>query len=131
MVIDCHGHYTTTPPEHQAFRDAQLARLADSSRPEPAYPDISDDAIRASIEDNQLRLMRERGVDRMIFSPKASGMEHHVDDPGVARQWARVSNDLIPRVTTLFPDQFAGVGQLPQTPSGDLADAIAELRRCV
>ena len=31
MIIDCHGHYTTTPKEHQAFRGAQLARLAAAS----------------------------------------------------------------------------------------------------
>ena len=29
MVIDCHGHYTTAPKELQAFRDTQIAALAD------------------------------------------------------------------------------------------------------
>jgi 4-oxalmesaconate hydratase len=131
MIIDCHGHYTTTPPAQQTFRDAQLARLLDPSLPEPAPAVISDDAIRESIENNQLRLLRERGTDMMIFSPKASGMAHHVEDPATARTWAQVSNDLVHRVVAAFPDNFAGVCQLPQTPNGSLDDSIAELRRCV
>ena len=131
MIIDCHGHYTTTPPAQQAFRDAQLARLADPSRPSPQLAHISDDEIRESVERNQLKLMRERGGDLMIFSPRASAMEHHITDPATAREWARVSNDLVHRVTTLFPQHFAGVAQLPQTPGGDLTDSVRELRRCV
>ena len=125
MVIDCHGHYTTTPPEHDAFRTAQLA----GETPPPAA--ISDDAIRESIETNQLRLLRERGGDLMIFSPRASGMGHHVTDPAVARAWARACNDLVHRVTGLYPQHFAGACQLPQTPDGSQDDSIAELRRCV
>ena len=131
MIIDCHGHFTTTPPEHQAFRDQQLARLADPALPEPKPAHISDDALREAIEGNQLRMMRERGHDLMVFSPKASGMEHHVPDRDVATTWAQVSNDLVHRVVELFPDHFAGVCQLPQTPGGDLDDSVRELRRCV
>jgi 4-oxalmesaconate hydratase len=131
MIIDCHGHYTTAPGAHRQFRDAQLARLADPSLPEPAAADVSDDAIRESIEHNQLRLLRERGGDMMIFSPQASAMEHHVADPATANAWARACNDLIHRVVGLFPQSFIGVCQLPQTPGGSLDDAIAEVRRCV
>ena len=131
MIIDCHGHYTTAPGALQAFRDAQLARLADPSLPEPALANISDDAIRESIESTQLKLLRERGGDLMIFSPKASGMEHHLPDPATALAWARVSNDLVHRVVELYPHHFAGACQLPQTQSGPLDDSIKELRRCV
>lgn len=131
MIIDCHGHYTTTPDAHQQFRDAQLARLADPRRPEPQLGVISDDLIRESIEANQLRLLRERGADMMLFSPKASGMEHHVDDPRTARAWARTCNDLIHRVVSLFPENFAGVCQLPQVAGAPLRDSIEELGRCV
>jgi 4-oxalmesaconate hydratase len=131
VVIDCHGHYTTAPPALAAFRVAQLARLADASLPEPPPPEISDAEIRASIEDNQLRLLRERGGDLMVFSPQASAMGHHVTDPAVARAWARACNDLIARVVALFPAHFAGACQLPQTPGGALGDSVAELHRCV
>ena len=131
MIIDCHGHYTTTPAAHKRFREAQLARLADPSLAEPEPAEIGDDEIRESIESNQLKLLRERGGDLMIFSPQASSMEHHVRDPATARAWARACNDLISRVVRLFPKHFAGACQLPQTPGGSLDDSIAELRRCV
>ncbi|HZC73662.1 MAG TPA: amidohydrolase family protein [Jatrophihabitans sp.] len=130
MIIDCHGHYTTTPVAHDAFRSAQLAHLRDGT-PAPQWPRISDDEIRESIERNQLRLMDERGTDVVIFSPKASAMEHHVPDPATAINWAQSANDLVHRVTTLFPNRFAGVCQLPQTPDGDLTASVAELHRCV
>jgi 4-oxalmesaconate hydratase len=131
VIIDIHGHYTTAPHAHQAFRDEQLAALDDPTRPEPVAPKISDDAIRESVELNQLRVLRERGGDLMLFSPKASGMQHHVADQATATAWARVSNDLVHRVTQLYPDAFAPVAQLPQTPGGELGPVIAELRRCV
>jgi 4-oxalmesaconate hydratase len=131
MVIDCHGHYTTVPEAHKRFREAQLARLTDPSLPEPEPAQIGDDEIRTSIEDNQLKLLLDRGGDLMIFSPQASAMEHHVPDPATAVAWARACNDLVFRVTELFPQHFAGACQLPQTPNGALDDSIAELRRCV
>ncbi len=131
MIIDSHGHYTTAPPQLQQFRDAQLAALG-SAATGPARPDqITDEQIRDSIERNQLRVLDERGHDLMIFSPKASGMEHHVGDPATAQAWARASNDLIGRVVGLFPDRFAGACQLPQTPDGSVDTLVAELRRCV
>jgi 4-oxalmesaconate hydratase len=131
MIIDCHGHFTTTPADHTRFRDDQLARLTDPGRPAPEPARISDDEIRESIEPNQLRLMRERGVDLTVFSPRASAMEHHVDDPATAQAWARACNDLVHRVVGLFPENFVGVCQLPQTPGGSLDSSIEELRRCV
>ncbi|MFI6343985.1 amidohydrolase family protein [Streptomyces sp. NPDC050560] len=131
MIIDIHGHYTTAPAPLQEFRDAQLARLGNPSLPAPALGDVSDDALRESVENNQLRVLRERGGDLMLFSPKASGMAHHVADQPTADAWARASNDLVHRVAGLFPEHFAGVCQLPQTPGGPLAPVVAELRRCV
>jgi 4-oxalmesaconate hydratase len=131
MIIDCHGHYTTTPAAHKEFREAQLARLADPALPEPGPAEIGDAEIQESIEKNQLRLLRERGGDLMIFSPQASAMEHHVPDPATARAWARACNDLVDRVVRLFPAHFVGACQLPQTSNGSLGDSIAELRRCV
>ncbi|HVV18575.1 MAG TPA: amidohydrolase family protein [Pseudonocardiaceae bacterium] len=131
MIIDCHGHFTTTPAPHDDFRAAQLAWLADPTARRPTPEAISDDAIRDAIENNQLKQLRERGEDFMVFSPKASAMAHHVPDPTVAADWARASNDLVARVVELFPEHFAGVCQLPQTPDGDLDAPIRELRRCV
>jgi 4-oxalmesaconate hydratase len=131
MIIDCHGHYTTTPPQQQSFRDAQLAWLANPSGPPPKPATISDEEIRESIEGNQLRLIRERGADLTIFSPRALSMEHHVADADTAKVWARTCNDLIKRVVDLFPDNFVGVCQLPQSPEISIEASIRELERCV
>ena len=125
MIIDVHGHYTTAPPQLQAFRDAQLSGVRASLAP------ISDDELRESVELNQLRVLRERGGDVMVFSPKASGMEHHVPDPELANAWARASNDLVHRLAELYPSTFAPVAQLPQTPEGNIPAVVAEIHRTV
>jgi 4-oxalmesaconate hydratase len=130
LIIDCHGHYTTVPAAHTAWRDEQRAAFDAHTEP-PAYPEITDDQIRESIEGGQLRLMNERGVDMTVFSPRASAMAHHVGDEQVSTAWARASNDLIHRVATLYPDRFIGVCQLPQSPGVPVEHSIGELRRCV
>jgi 4-oxalmesaconate hydratase len=131
MIIDCHGHYTTAPEPHNEYRRQQLAHYDDPSRSPPADPDISDDLIRESIELNQLKLIRERGADMTIFSPRASAMAHHLGDAGVSEDWSRRCNDLIARVCGLFPDTFIGVCQLPQSQGVSIRNSIAELERCV
>ena len=130
MIIDCHGHYTTSPASHQAWREAQLAAFA-SGQSAPAYPVIADDEIRASIVGGQLKLQRERGTDLTIFSPRASAMAHHLGDAAVSEAWAVRCNDLIYRVCQLFPRNFVAVAQLPQTAGVPISHAIAELERCV
>ena len=131
MIIDCHGHYTTAPDPHQDYRATQMARLQDPSLPEPQSAIISDDQIRESIELNQLKLLRERGADMTIFSPRASTMAHHVGDEQVSQTWTAACNNLIARVVELFPEQFIGVCQLPQSPGVPIENSIAELERCV
>jgi 4-oxalmesaconate hydratase len=131
VIIDCHGHYTTAPAAHDAWRDAQKAAFKAGGDIDPAYPAISDDEIRETIEKNQLRLIRERGADLTIFSPRASTMAHHVGDERVSQAWTRRCNDLIKRVVDLFPETFVGVCQLPQSPGVSIENSIAELERCV
>lgn len=130
MIIDIHGHYTTEPSGHMAFRKDQL-RAVEAALAEPAYPSISDDEIIESIENNQLRLIRERGTDLTVFSPRASGMGHHEGDETASQTWTKHSNDLIKRVVELFPRNFVGVCQLPQSPGISISHSIAELERCV
>lgn len=130
LIIDCHGHYTVLPKGHDKWREDQKAAF-DEGKPAPAYPEISDDEIRATIEDNQLKLIKERGADFTLFSPRASAMAHHIGDQEVSTAWAAHCNNLIYRVTKLFPDTFIGGCMLPQSPKSDLAASVKELRRCV
>jgi 4-oxalmesaconate hydratase len=132
LVIDCHGHYTTEPPELSAWRKQQIAAIGDPSQaPKPDALEISDDQLRQSVEGAQLRLQRERGTSVTIFSPRASAMGHHIGDAAVSGAWSRVSNDLIFRLTKLYPKNFIGVCQLPQSPGVEPKNCIPELERCV
>lgn len=130
MIIDCHGHYTTAPDAHNQWREDQLVAYK-AGQPTPAYPEITDEVIRSSIVDNQLKLITERGSDLTIFSPRASAMGHHEGDQRISKEWTVACNNLIKRVVDLFPETFVGVCQLPQSPGADLTESIAELERCV
>ena len=56
-------------------------------------------------------------------------MAHHVGTEATGIEWSRMSNDLIHRICTLLPDNFAPVGQLPQHPGVSPKNCIAELER--
>lgn len=131
MIIDCHGHYTTEPAPLHAFRKQQVAAAGGGDAPSPGSLRISDDEIRQSVEGAQLRLMQERGIDLTLFSPRASGMGHHVGDAATSLAWSRICNELVHRVCGLFPRNFAAVCQLPQSPGVSPATCIGELERCV
>jgi 4-oxalmesaconate hydratase len=87
--------------------------------------------LRESIESNQLRLMKERGSDLTLFSPRASFMAHHIGDFNVSSTWAAICNELCFRVSQLFPDHFVPVAMLPQSPGVDPKTCIPELEKCV
>jgi 4-oxalmesaconate hydratase len=76
-------------------------------------------------------LQRERGTDLAIFSPRASAMGHHVGNEATSQAWTRLCNDMIHRVCTLYPKNFIGVCQLPQSPGVPPENCIAELEHCV
>src|SRR5450432_901097 len=132
MIIDCHGHYTTAPAALQKFRDEQITGLKTNiDVPSSAQTRISDDEIRDSLENAQLKLQRARGTDLTIFSPRASAMAHHIGNETTSRRWTQACNDLIHRVVSLYPDNFVGVCQLPQSPGVAPVNSAAELERCV
>jgi 4-oxalmesaconate hydratase len=131
MIIDCHGHYTTEPQALLDYRKQQIASLQDPSRRPSRALAISDDQIRDSLENAQIKLQRERGTSLTIFSPRASGMGHHIGDAGVSLEWSQLCNEMIHRVCTLYPKNFIGVCQLPQSPGVNPRNCVAELERCV
>jgi len=132
MIIDCHGHYTTAPKALEEYRKRQLADLESAKHaPTKGSLGISDDQIRESLESAQLKIQRERGTDLTIFSPRAMGMGHHLGNETTSRQWSEICNDLIHRVCTLYPANFVGVCQLPQSPGVPPQNCIGELERCV
>ena len=132
MIIDCHGHYTTAPTPLQVYRDAQIAGLKDpSTRQDKGVVSITDGQIRESLEGAQLKLQRERGTDVTMFSPRASAMAHHIGDATTSLYWSQHCNELIARVCALYPKNFVGVCQLPQSPGVPPENCIPELERCI
>ena len=137
MIIDCHGHFTTAPPALGKWRERQIRAFEESGA--RVNPDddlrITDDELVRAIETGQLKLQRERGTDLTLFSPGAGKMAHHYGDARTSQDWSTVSNNLISRVCGLFPENFVGVCQLPQSPGAGLEESVrnsvVELRRCV
>ena len=113
LIIDCHGHYTTAPDAHQQFRDKQLARLEDPSLPLPSPARVSDDEIRETIEKNQLKLQRDRGGTSLLLARASAMASHRERRLSGGRARARSPQ----RVVDLYPENFVGVCQLPQSPA--------------
>lgn len=133
MIIDIHGHFTTTPPQVAQFRLDQVAEYKKTGKtPDLSPPEVSDKEIREGISNNQLRIMKERGIDLTVFSPKAMGMDHQFGNEDMNVVWAEYCNNLVHRACKMFPDHFVGVCQLPQAtgvPPGKRV--MAELERCI
>jgi 4-oxalmesaconate hydratase len=129
-IVDCHGHYTSEPQEVHVFRQAQIAALKDPAlKASVTVPEISDDRLRESVQP-QIKFQRERGTDVTLFSPRASGMGHHIGTAETSAEWTLFSNELIHRICTLMPDNFIGIGQLPQSPGVRPTNCLEELERC-
>ncbi len=114
MIVDVHAHYTQASAKLDAYRGRQVGS---QNKPVKGSLGISDDEIVASLQGN-IRQMRDRGIDRLMFSPRASGMGHDFGNELISRYWTEANNDLIGRVCKLFPEQFSPVGQLPQIAGG-------------
>jgi 4-oxalmesaconate hydratase len=127
MIIDCHGHFTTAPKALLEWRRRQLEGTGVLG----TSVGISDDELREALEGRQIREQEARGLDMTLFSPIAGQMAHHLGTLEQGIEWSTVCNDLINRVSQLYPKNFTGVCQLPQSPGKDLGASVRELERCV
>ena len=73
MIIDCHGHYTTEPPQLTDYRKEQLEGVTSDPNfvPSEAAFKCTDEEMAERLEAAQLKLQAERGSDLTIFSPRA------------------------------------------------------------
>ncbi len=127
MIIDIHAHYTQAPPQLDAYRGRQVGSLA---RPEKGSLKVTDEQIEKSVQVN-FQQMADKGIDKLVFSPRASGMGHDFGGELVSRYWTEINNDLIARACRLFPDKLIPCCQLPQTPGVSPKNCLEELERCV
>ncbi|MET0659695.1 MAG: amidohydrolase family protein [Steroidobacteraceae bacterium] len=122
-VIDVHGHLST-PPQFRAFA-LNLIVIRDPNE----RLALTDEAMQPAI-DRHLRLLDERGIDVQLISPRPVAMLHWERAP-VVEQWTRATNDVIAQQCKMHPKRFVGIGQLPQTPDGNVQRCVHELDRCV
>jgi predicted TIM-barrel fold metal-dependent hydrolase len=122
-VIDVHGHMST-PPQFRAYGlnlvviRNHLQKLV-----------MSDEAMKPAIT-RHLGLLDSYGIDLQLLSPRPVAMMHW-ERPPVIDTWTRVTNDTIARQCEMHPTRFVGVGQLPQSPDGNILKCVDELERCV
>jgi 4-oxalmesaconate hydratase len=58
-------------------------------------------------------------------------MGHHVGNSSTSVAWTEHCNDLIYRLTRLYPENVIGVAQLPQSPGAAIDASVRELERCI
>jgi 4-oxalmesaconate hydratase len=127
MIVDVHGHFTQTPPELDAYRGRQIMQLTRTGPKGDA--NISDDLLRKHLQPH-LTQMDERGIDHVIFGPRAGLMGHDFGTEAISRNWSEINNDLIARAVEMYPDRFSAACQLPQSPGVDPISSVSELERC-
>ncbi len=113
MIIDAHAHYTSAPPQLQAYRGRQISAYA---RPAKGRIQISDEQLEQSLQ-GHFKRMDDWAIDRLMFSPQASAMGH------------QFGGKLIGRIAKLWPDRFSAVCQLPQAVGVEPEDSLEELER--
>ena len=124
MVIDVHDHFTTVPEPLRAYRQQMLK----DENPQPFDGSlISDDDLRNAVIPKQLQSMQERDIDRLIFTPTAGAMGHPDGTAKHSLLWSKACNDMVNRVSDLYPDKFLKGCQLPQSPGNDPKEWLEEL----
>jgi 4-oxalmesaconate hydratase len=127
MIIDVHAHFTQAPPQLMAYRGFQVTN---QSRPEKGTLKITDEQLEKSLQVN-FQQMADKGIDKLVFSPRASAMGHDFGNELISRYWTEHNNDLIARACKMFPDKLIPCCQLPQSPGISPKNCIPELERCV
>ena len=85
MIIDAHAHYTSAPPELQAYRGRQIMNLRQPPRPRLQ---VNDEQLERSMR-NQFKRMQDSSIDRLLFF--APGLSHG------ASLWLRTDQPLLDR----------------------------------
>src|SRR2546427_12303199 len=98
MIIDAHAHYTSAPPELQAYRGRQGMNLRQPPRPRLQ---VSDEQLERSLR-NQLKRMQDSGTSRLLVSPQTSAIGNHFVSELIRRYWTDASNNLIAPIGRLF-----------------------------
>jgi predicted TIM-barrel fold metal-dependent hydrolase len=134
MIVDVHGH-VSAPDGLYAYKANILSHRGAHGRGGVA---VSDDQLREAVETangafgiSHLEHLDAAGIDVQIISPRPYTLMHS-EEPAKLVQWfSEETNNVIHRVSQLYPERFRAMAGLPQSPSTTPAEWVGELRRCV
>ena len=119
MIIDMHGHWTSSGLRDYLAGAVSLRNVSDSVKPLGGLDDTNN---------QNLKCMEERGIDLQVLSIRPVSMLH-VENRYISIPWARVHNNVMAEAISRHPDRFRGLATLPQ---GAEMDAwVDELERAV
>ena len=119
MIIDMHGHWTSSGLRDYLAGAVSLRNVSDSVKPLGGLDDTNN---------QNLKCMEDRGIDLQVLSIRPVSMLH-VENRYISIPWARVHNNVMAEAVSRHPDRFRGLATLPQ---GAEMDAwVDELERAV
>ena len=134
MIVDVHGHLSA-PERLYAYKANLLAHRGAHGR---GGVRVSDDELRAAIVDDigsfgmsHMDHLDAAGIDLQIISPRPYQMMHSEEPSNIVEWFTEETNNMIHRSCELFPERFAGMAGLPQSPLTEPKDWISEMRRTV
>ena len=134
MIVDVHGHMSA-PERLYAYKANLLAHRGSHGR---GGVRVTDDELRAAVTEEvgsfgipHLEHLDSAGIDLQLISPRPYQMMHSEEPTRIVEWFTEETNNLIARSCELFPDRFAGMAGLPQSPSTQPSDWTREMRRAV
>jgi len=134
VIIDVHGH-VTAPESLYAYKAGLLSHRGAHGR---GAVSATDDALREAVLApshfggiSHLDHLDQAGIDLQLISPRPYTMMHSEEPAKLVQWYTEETNNIIHRVSGLFPDRFGAMAGLPQSPLTDPAEWTKELRRCV
>ena len=134
MIVDVHGHMSA-PERLYAYKANLLAHRGAHGR---GGVRVSDDELRAAVVEeigsfgmSHMDHLDAAGIDLQIISPRPYQMMHSEEPSKLVTWFTEETNNMIHRSCELFPDRFAGMAGLPQSPLTEPEDWISEMRRAV
>lgn len=122
-VLDVHGHMST-PPHFRAYGYNLIALRSPGEGAE-----IPEEALDGA-QKRHLKVMDDRNIDVQLLSPRPVAMMHW-EAAFLVEGWTRYTNDTIHKISTMYPDRFVGIAQLPQNSKIPTSNCVDELERCV
>jgi 4-oxalmesaconate hydratase len=127
LRFEDHMHNTKAlEKELPAIRKKQLAGEQEITMERTS---VSDDAIRADIEENQLARQDADGFKMALFSGRVSIVKPGEGTEDQNKRWIELINNEVQRVIELYPERFIAVAHLPLTATGGIENSVKELHR--